>query len=55
VHCSRAFRSSVRSNVPPGKHGKEDGALSRTVAHAYGGARPAGGGTVLAGEGSSRE
>jgi hypothetical protein len=53
VLCSQAFRSSVLSNVPPGEHGKEDGI--RAVAHAHGGARPAGWGTVPAGEGSSRE
>jgi hypothetical protein len=50
VRCSRAFRSSVLSNVPPREHGKEDGI--RAVAHAYGGARPARRGTVPADEGS---
>jgi hypothetical protein len=25
VHCLRAFRSSVLSNVPPRGHGEEDG------------------------------
>ena len=32
--CSRVFRSSVPSNVPPGEHGKEDGTRNRAVAHA---------------------
>jgi len=42
VPCLRAFRSSVPSNVPPAEHGKEDGAHRSAVAHALGGARPAG-------------
>jgi hypothetical protein len=25
VHCLRASRSSVRSSIPPGEHGKEGG------------------------------
>jgi hypothetical protein len=25
VHCSRVFRSSVPSSIPPGEHGREDG------------------------------
>ena len=26
MHCSRGSRSSVRSSIPPGEHGKEGGA-----------------------------
>ena len=47
--CSQAFRSSVLSNFPPGEHGKEDG--TRVVAHAHGGARPAGWGDGPSGRG----
>jgi hypothetical protein len=39
VLCSLAFRSSVLSNIPPGKRGKEDG--TSAVAVLQGGARPA--------------
>jgi len=42
VLCSRAFRSSVLSSIPPAEHGKEDGTRRSAVAHAHGGARPAG-------------
>jgi hypothetical protein len=49
VLCSQAFRSSVLSNFPPGEHGKEDG--TRAVAHAHGGARPAGWGDGPSGRG----
>jgi hypothetical protein len=51
VPCLRAFRSSVPSNVPPAEHGKEDGARSSAVAHALGGARPAGLGDGPSGRG----
>ena len=47
--CSQAFRSSVLSNVPPAEHGKEGGI--RAVAHAHGGARPAGWGDGPSGRG----
>src|SRR5690348_18089006 len=55
VLCSRVSRSSVPSSVPARRHGKEGGTHCSAVAHADGGARPAGLGAVPAGEGSSRK
>jgi len=51
VLCSRAFRSSVPSNNPPAEHGEEDGTRRSAVAHAQGGARPAGWGDGPSGRG----
>ena len=52
MHCSRVFRSSVPSSIPPLKHGPGGRHAFRVVSHAGGGARPEYGGSVPAGEGS---
>jgi hypothetical protein len=54
VLCSRVFRSSVLNNVPLTEQGKEDGirAVARLTRRSSSGWL---GGTVPAGEGSSRE
>ncbi len=48
VHCSRVFRSSVPSNIPPWEHGREDGMfmpstmLMEELVRRVGGSVPAG-------------
>jgi hypothetical protein len=54
VHCSRAFRSSVPSSIPPWEHGREDGRFFSGVDHAYGGARPESWGVGPSGRGQFR-
>jgi len=51
VHCSRVFRSSVPSSIPPWEHGREDGALSMPSTMLMGGARPEGCGVSPSGRG----
>ena len=52
MHCSRVFRSSVPSSIPPRKHGQEDGSLFVPLAMSVAELVRRIGGSVPAGEGS---